>query len=99
MRKKSKAKQVSINDTILFTIEILDESPDGFSACVPELGIYTFGATEEQAMRRVHKHVTEKYQDLVSCPTQLNENEQEYLQHYRAITVPADSPMSLPYVP
>lgn len=89
MPKKSKVIPVTVDGRFLFTTELLDERPEGFSACVPELGIYTFGSTEEQALRRVHKHVVEKYQDLLNSPTPLNENEEAYLRHYHTEIVPA----------
>ena len=89
MSKKCKTIPVSASGLQLFTVELLDERPDGFSACVPELGIYTFGATEQQTLKRVDRHVAEKYQDLVSNLEVLNENEEEYLRHYRTVIVPA----------
>ena len=89
MTQKLKVIPVTVRDSLLFTIELLDERPDGFSACVPELAIYTCGSTEAQTLNRVRKHVAEKYQDLLESEAVLNENEQEYLRHYRTVIVPA----------
>lgn len=80
---------ISVDGQELFTVEVLDERPVGFSACVPELAIYTFGKTEEQALGRVFTHVVEKYEDLLNSPIPLNENEQEFLRLYRTRIIPA----------
>ncbi|NCO39535.1 MAG: hypothetical protein COZ06_13180 [Armatimonadetes bacterium CG_4_10_14_3_um_filter_66_18] len=88
MTQKLKVIPVTVRDSLLFTIELLDERPDGFSACVPELAIYTCGATEAQTLNRVRKHVAEKYEDLVSSPVPLNENEREWLRYYRTVIGP-----------
>ena len=79
---------VSIGEQELFTVEVLDERPVGFSACVPELAIYTFGKTEKQALHRVFTHVVEKYEDLLNSPIPLNKNEQEFLKLYRIRIIP-----------
>jgi len=84
-----KVLRVALAGQDLFTIELMDERPVGFSACVPELAIYTFGATEEQALDRVFTHVLEKYEDLLNSPIPLNENEQEFLRLYRTKIIPA----------
>ena len=80
---------VTVAGQDLFTIEILDERPTGFSACVPELAIYTFGRAQEQAIERVFSHVLEKYEDLLNSPIPLNENEQAFLALYRTRIIPA----------
>jgi hypothetical protein len=74
---------------MIFTIEILDERPVGFSVAVPELAIYTFGKTEKQAIERVLRHVVEKYEDLLNSPIPLNENEKQFLNLYRTKIIPA----------
>jgi predicted RNase H-like HicB family nuclease len=79
---------VTVGGQDLFTIELLDERPGGFSACVPELAIFTFGQTEEQALERVFSHVLEKYEDLLASPIPLNENEQAFLVLYRTKIIP-----------
>ena len=84
-----KSYTVSIRGVEVFTIELLDERPTGFSVCVPELAIYTFGKTEDQAIERVLAHVLEKYQDLLDSPIPLNENEQRFLELYRTTIIPA----------
>ncbi|NCO32645.1 MAG: hypothetical protein AUJ92_02530 [Armatimonadetes bacterium CG2_30_59_28] len=89
MKSRTAVVPVVLEGKVLFTIELLDERPEGFSVCVPELGIYTFGTTEQQTLRRVHPHVADKYQDLINSPTPLNDNEEEYLRHYRTLIVPA----------
>jgi hypothetical protein len=78
-----------VNGKEIFTIELLDERPTGFSVSVPELAIYTFGQTERQALARILTHVVEKYYDLLASPIPLNENEQEFLQRYRTQIIPA----------
>ncbi len=80
---------VNVSGQDLFTIELLDEQPTGFSACVPELAIYTFGRTREQAIDRVFTHVLEKYEDLLNSPIPLNENEEAFLALYRSRIIPA----------
>lgn len=80
---------ISVDRQNLFTVEILDERPVGFSACVPELAIYTFGKTKDQALRRVFTHVVEKYEDLLNSPIPLNENECKFLRLYRTRIIPA----------
>ena len=80
---------ISVDRQNLFTVEILDERPVGFSACVPELAIYTFGKTKDQALRRVFTHVVEKYEDLLNSPIPLNENERKFLRLYRTRIIPA----------
>ncbi len=84
-----KVHSISLAGQDLFTIELLDERPVGFSARVPELAIYTFGATEKQALDRAFTHVLEKYEDLLNSPIPLNENEQEFLRLYRTKIIPA----------
>jgi hypothetical protein len=80
---------ISVDRQDLFTVEILDERPVGFSACVPELAIYTFGKTKDRALRRVFTHVVEKYKDLLNSPIPLNENERKFLRLYRTRIIPA----------
>nr|HID13230.1 hypothetical protein [Anaerolineae bacterium] len=89
MEQSFKAYTISVVGQDLFTVEVLDERPVGFSVCVPELAIYTFGKTEEQALRRLFTHVLEKYEDLLNSPIPLNENEQEFLKLYRTRIIPA----------
>jgi hypothetical protein len=80
---------ISVDRQDLFTVEILDERPVGFSACVPELAIYTFGKTKDRALRRVFTHVVEKYQDLLNSPIPLNENfERKRAQVLEALSNP-----------
>ena len=88
MPDKLKRYVVSLEGVDLFTIELLDERPTGFSVSVPELAIYTFGKTEEQAIERIFTHVWEKYEDLLDSPIPLNENEQRFLQLYRTKIIP-----------
>ena len=89
MSKPVRIYNVTIEDSELFSIEALDERPTGFSVCVPELAIYTFGKTEKQGIERALSHVCEKYQQLLLNPIPLNENEQEYLQLYQWKIIPA----------
>lgn len=89
MERSVKTYPVSLGDKVLFTVEVLDERPAGFSVCAPELAIYTFGKTEKQALRRLFTHVLEKYEDLLNSPIPLNENEQEFLNLYRTRIIPA----------
>lgn len=89
MPDEFRVHRVSLAGQDLFTIELLDERPVGFSARVPDLAIYTFGATEEQALDRVFTHVLEKYEDLLNSPIPLNENEREFLRLYRTKIIPA----------
>ncbi len=86
---KFKSHIVSLGEMDLFSVELLDERPVGFSVSVPELAIYTFSETEDQAIERVLLHVVEKYQDLLSSPIPLNENELEFLKLYRTRIIPA----------
>jgi len=89
MEQPLKAYTISVTGQDLFTVEVLDERPVGFSVCVPELAIYTFGKTEEQALHRLFTHVLEKYEDLLNSPIPLDENEQEFLRLYRTRIIPA----------
>jgi hypothetical protein len=89
MSGQFKSYGVSLDGTDLFTIELLDERPVGFSVRIPELAIYTFGKTEQQAIERVLFHVLDKYQDLLNSPTPLDTDEQELLQLYRTRIIPA----------
>jgi len=89
MEQSPKAYTISVADQDLFTVEVLDEQPVGVSVCVPELAIYTFGKTEEQALHRLFTHVLEKYEDMLNSPIPLNENEQEFLELYRTRIIPA----------
>lgn len=89
MKGRVKIYTVTVGGQDLFTIELLDEQPTGFSVCVPELAIFTFGQNEEQATERVFIHVLEKYTDLLNSPVPLNENEQAFLALYRTKIVPA----------
>ena len=89
MKQSCETYTISMTGQDLFTVEVLDERPVGFSACVPELAIYTFGKTEEQTLRRLSTHVLEKYEDLLNSPIPLNENEHEFLRLYRTRIIPA----------
>ena len=89
MAEKFKYYVASIGGVDVFSIELLDERPVGFSVCVPELAIYSFGQTEAQAIERVLTHVIEKYEDLLSSPIPLDENEQRFLKLYRTKLIPA----------
>ncbi len=89
MERSVKVYAISLGDKDLFPVEVLDEQPVGFSVCVPELAIYTFGKTEQQALRRLFGHVLDKYEDLMNSPIPLNENEQEFLNLYRTRIIPA----------
>jgi len=91
MKQSCETYTISMTGQDLFTVEVLDERPVGFSVCVPELAIYTFGKTEEQALRRLSTHVLEKYEDLLNSPIPLNENEHEFLRLYRTRIIPAQS--------
>ncbi|MBI4771910.1 MAG: hypothetical protein HY784_16230 [Chloroflexi bacterium] len=88
-----------LGDVELFSVELLDEGSEGFSAAVPDLAIFTFGKSEQQALDRLSLHVWEKYQDLLSSPIPLNENEQRFLQLYRTRIIPALVEQSLRSTP
>ena len=87
--EKLKVYTIAFGDAPAFSIEVLDERPTGFSSCVPELAIYSFGQTERQAIDRLLMHVLSKYEDLLTSPAPLNANEQEFLKLYRAKIIPA----------
>lgn len=88
-RRGKKILTATVGGVDLFHIEILDERPDGFSVSVPELAIFTFGATEAEAIDRVLSHVIDKYHDLLTSPIPLNANEQGFLKVYRTKIIPA----------
>ncbi len=89
MPDQFKSYRVSFDGSDRFTLELLDERPTGFSICVPELAIYSFGKTEKQAVERVLFHVLDKYQDLINSPIPLDPDEQEILRLYRTRIIPA----------